>query len=66
MTEDELIDAVNERASNDARFRDRLETAVSTKNRSLVRILLEEVIRAFFGAVAEWIRRKAEEWLLAW
>jgi hypothetical protein len=65
MTEEELIDAVNERASYDERFRERLEQAVSTKNRSLIRMLIEQVIRAVFGAVADFIRRKAEEWLLS-
>ena len=62
MTEDDLIDAVNQLAASDAKFRSRLEFALGTKSQRLMRDLILEAARALFGMVAEWIRRKAEEW----
>ena len=65
MTAEELIEAVNERAAQNRGFRDRFHRARTEKNRSQLRDLILETVRASRHIPASSTRYLAEDWFLS-
>jgi hypothetical protein len=64
MTDEELVEVVNQRAATEARFRARLREAVAARDRGRLRGLIDEAARGVFESVGEAPRRGAEDWFL--
>jgi hypothetical protein len=66
MNEAQLIDAVNELAAYNGRFRQQLQHAVTNRNRNLLSLLVAIVSDQFIGGNVDWVHQRTLDWFLGY